>query len=91
MPYGIAFFARAIASFGRLRAIAAFELAASLERDNVAHWLALGRVQMGREDAITAWRAFDAVLSLKPDDIVTAILSEQTLRDRQLRHSSGGR
>jgi hypothetical protein len=41
-----------------------------------------------RASAIAALRAFDAVLSLKPDDIVAAILREQTLRERQLRRSS---
>ena len=45
---------------------AAFESVASLEPDNASHWLALGRVQMGREDALAALRVFDTVLSLKP-------------------------
>lgn len=39
-------------------AIWAFESAASIEPDNAAYWLALGRVQMGREDAIASSACF---------------------------------
>jgi cytochrome c-type biogenesis protein CcmH/NrfG len=56
-------------------AIAAFESAASLEPDNAAHWLALGQVQMGREDAVAALRVFNVVLSLHSDEIVALIES----------------
>ncbi|HAA26409.1 MAG TPA: hypothetical protein DCE56_00440, partial [Cyanobacteria bacterium UBA8553] len=61
------------------RAIAAFESAASNEPHNSSHWLALGQVQMGREDGVAALRAFDAVLSLNPDDIVASINSYDAL------------
>lgn len=39
----------------------------------MAHWLALGQVEMGRGDAVTALRSFDRVLSLNPDDVVALI------------------
>lgn len=52
------------------KAIIEIDLAVSLEPDNRSHWLALGQLQMGRENAIEALQAFEQVLSLNPDDIV---------------------
>ncbi|MDJ0620638.1 MAG: tetratricopeptide repeat protein [Calothrix sp. MO_192.B10] len=60
-------------------AILAFESAASQEPSNPSHWLALGQVQMAREDAVAALQAFDAVLSLQPDDLVALLTSYDAL------------
>ena len=60
-------------------AIMAFESATSLEPTNPSHWLALGKVQMEREDVVAAKCAFDAILSLKPDDLVALLASYDAL------------
>ena len=60
-------------------AIMAFESATSLEASNPSHWLALGKVQMEREDVVAAKCAFDAILSLKPDDLVALLASYDAL------------
>lgn len=52
------------------KAIIELDSAVSLEPDNSSHWLALGQLQMGRENAIGALQAFEQLLSLNPDDIV---------------------
>ncbi len=61
------------------KAIIAFETATHLEPDNTAYWLALGQLQMGRENAVGALRAFDVILSINPDDIVALIHSYDAL------------
>lgn len=60
-------------------AIMAFESATSLEPSNPSHWLALGEVQMEREDFVAAKCAFDVLLSLKPDDLVALLASYDAL------------
>lgn len=47
-----------------------FELATSLEPENMFHWLALGLTLMENEAPVEALRAFDAALKLNPHDIV---------------------
>ncbi|MFB2881685.1 tetratricopeptide repeat protein [Floridanema aerugineum] len=61
------------------KAILAFETAANLEPNNAAHWLALGQLQIGRENPLAALRAFDEILSLNPNDIVALIHSYDAL------------
>lgn len=61
------------------KAIIAFETATNLEPDNTAYWLALGQLQMGRENTVGALRAFDVILSINPDDIVALIHSYDVL------------
>jgi tetratricopeptide (TPR) repeat protein len=61
------------------KAIIAFETATNLEPDNTAYWLALGQLQMGRENTVGALRAFDVILSINPDDIVALIHSYDAL------------
>ncbi len=51
-------------------AVKTLESAASLEPDNVAHWLALGQAYLEIESPVSALRAFDTILKLNPDDIV---------------------
>ena len=60
-------------------AIIAFESATSLEPNNPSHWLALGEVHMEREDVVAAKYAFDAILSLKPDDLVALLANYDAL------------
>jgi len=47
-----------------------FDLATSLEPENMFHWLALGLTLMENEAPVEALRAFDAALKLNPYDIV---------------------
>jgi RNA polymerase sigma factor (sigma-70 family) len=61
-------------------AIQALESAETSESDKAFHWLALGRVHMGRENAEAASRGFDAVLSLMQDDIVAVSNSKDASR-----------
>lgn len=61
------------------KAILAFETAANLEPTNAAHWLALGQLQIGRENSLAALQAFDEILSLNPDDTVALIHSYDAL------------
>lgn len=53
-------------------AVGFFESAASLEPENPSHWLALGRVQMARNDAAAALEAYEGILARYPNDIVAA-------------------
>ncbi|MCC3593480.1 tetratricopeptide repeat protein [Microcoleus sp. PH2017_28_MFU_U_A] len=61
------------------KAITALETAANLQPDNVANWLVLGQLQMGRENPVGALGAFEMILSLNPDDIVALIHSYDAL------------
>jgi tetratricopeptide (TPR) repeat protein len=61
------------------KAVIALDLAADIEPDQIIHWLALGQMQMEKEDAVGAFQAFDQVLSLNPDDLVALILSYDAL------------
>jgi tetratricopeptide (TPR) repeat protein len=61
------------------KAILSLDRAASLEPDNSSHWLVLGQLQMGRENPVEALRAFNAILSINPDDIVALIHSYDAL------------
>ncbi|WYM02855.2 MAG: tetratricopeptide repeat protein [Gloeotrichia echinulata CP02] len=61
------------------KAITAFDLAAASEPDKIVHWLALGQVQMDKENPVGALRAFDQVLSINPNDIVALIHSYDAL------------
>ncbi|CDM94106.1 tetratricopeptide repeat protein [Limnospira fusiformis SAG 85.79] len=60
-------------------AIVAFESATALEPDNMTHWLALGRLQMQKEDISGALGTFDHILSVHPNDIVALIDSYDAL------------
>lgn len=51
-------------------AVQLFSCAASAEPDNPAHWYALAQVHLDAESPVAALRAFEAVLSLNPDDAV---------------------
>lgn len=59
-------------------AVKAFESAASLEPDNVAHWLALGQAYLEIESPVSV-QAFDTILKLNPDDIVALSYSYEAL------------
>jgi Flp pilus assembly protein TadD len=60
-------------------AVKLFESAASTEPDNPAHWHALGQVYQETESPVAALRAFDAALSLNPNDVVALSQSYQPL------------
>ncbi|HEY9834086.1 MAG TPA: tetratricopeptide repeat protein [Stenomitos sp.] len=56
-----------------------FERAASMEPENIFHWLALGLTHLEAEAPVEALRAFDAVLELNPTDIVALSHSYEAL------------
>ncbi|MDJ0714623.1 MAG: tetratricopeptide repeat protein [Prochloraceae cyanobacterium] len=55
------------------KAVEAFESATTFEPDNPSHWLALGQLQRSIGNKIDALRAFEAILSRYPDDIIALI------------------
>ncbi len=55
------------------KAVEAFKSATTLEPDNPSHWLALGQVQRSIGNQIDALRAFEAILSRYPEDIIALI------------------
>ncbi len=61
------------------KAVKEFELAASLEEDKAAHWLALGQVHNKTENAVATVEAFEKVLSFNPHDIIALIQSHDVL------------
>ncbi|WP_013320771.1 tetratricopeptide repeat protein [Gloeothece verrucosa] len=61
------------------KAILAFNLAASLEPEQVVHWLALAQVHQERENPLGTLRAFEQVLSINPDDMIALINSYDAL------------
>ena len=56
-------------------AIASFKSATDLEPKNLAHWLALGQIQMEVEDFTAALSTFATILSLDPDNLIGLIYS----------------
>ncbi|MBD2490797.1 lipopolysaccharide assembly protein LapB [Aulosira sp. FACHB-615] len=61
------------------KAIITFNLAATLEPDNVVHWLALAQVHQKRENPLGTLSTLEQVLSIKPDDVVGLIHSYDAL------------
>ena len=55
------------------KALKAFSSATTFEPDNPSHWLALGQVQRSIGNNIDALKAFEAILSRYPDDIIALI------------------
>ena len=55
------------------KAVEAFSSATTFEPDNPSHWLALGQVQRSIGNNIDALKAFEAILSRYPDDIIALI------------------
>lgn len=60
-------------------AVKLFQLAASTEPDNPAHWYALGQMHLETESPTAALQAFNAILSLNPDDFVALSQSYEPL------------
>lgn len=61
------------------QAVKMFESAAAIEPDNPAHWYALAQVHLNTESPVGALRAFDAALSLNPNDIIALSQSYDSL------------
>jgi tetratricopeptide (TPR) repeat protein len=61
------------------QAIRMFESAAAIEPDNPAHWYALAQVHLNTESPVGVLRAFDAALSLNPNDIIALSQSYDSL------------
>lgn len=61
------------------QAVHPFERAAMNEPDNIAHWLALGKLQLSLDAPKAALRAFDTLLSLHPKELTALIYSYDTL------------
>jgi tetratricopeptide (TPR) repeat protein len=61
------------------QAVKMFESAAAVEPGNPAHWYALAQVHLNTDSPLGALRAFDAALSLNPDDIIALSQSYDTL------------
>ncbi|GAB4204453.1 MAG: hypothetical protein Fur006_59620 [Coleofasciculaceae cyanobacterium] len=61
------------------QAVKMFESAAAVEPGNPAHWYALAQVHLNTDSPLGALRAFDAALSLNPNDIIALSQSYDTL------------
>lgn len=55
------------------KAVKAFSSATTFEPDNPSHWLALGQVQRTIGNNLDALKAFEAILSRYPNDIIALI------------------
>ncbi|NEO98854.1 MAG: tetratricopeptide repeat protein [Symploca sp. SIO2E9] len=61
------------------QAASMFSLAASIEPDNTAHWLALGQVYLDTESPLEALDVFNRALEVHPDDFLLLRNSYQAL------------